>query len=329
MHPRVWWAVAVAALVASAPAPAATLRETVVLVSGEVRSLHITAASIVADLVQPLDADVVVCTFEPTHPALVHFARTLRAAGRLVALDETVPQLPSSRTLVPLQTPHVCASHGGCAGAANGSAYAATRADAAVDPPPAAFRRFSARFVTRENQFLGLDACIARLAEHETRRGAPYRWVVRQRFDVAYWGTWAWPRELAPRTFYMPRPCRYPFTAAGVNDRVWVSDRATADIAFSTLLFNNLVARSHEPGAGLAERGWCAAPRVRAQYSPEPAIGDHLRHHGIAFADLDVAYAILLANGTLKYAGAKMSGCEEADLRARALDPARYVVAPA
>lgn len=259
-------------------------RQNIVLIAGHLRSFEYTKPSIAKHLLEFYDADVGICMTTVSHSNHDE-GRTVNAtmawntklisgwAEDRVIFKEFLPDFAIHNTStnyathehLPLHVDHVCPT--GC------SRSGRTPRDLPVSllNPPHFPRTKGLTDNYEQSMFSQLYAwysCFQLLSTYEALANHTYTMVIRHRSDAALWADYpVVPSSVVPNgVIYIPEGDDYN----GVNDRMWISDRTAASVAFNTLLLPFL-----RMGADM----YCGA--YDYIHSPESNLLDHLKIHKI------------------------------------------------
>lgn len=252
----------------------------VVLLAGHVRSFNLTEKSIMQHLVKHYNADVAMCITddEAVSRARAH-TDSWMGTGHVI-FREFLPAFAvreredtQGDDHLPLDIDHQCPTD-----CPTNELTPLELPDSLRQLPPFPTKAEQRESFERDmfNQFYAWYACHEMLKRYEKINKHTYSVVVRHRFDAALWMNYPDLEQLSHNTMYVPKGFNY----GGLNDRMWISDRRVAEIAFSTLLMPFLKAR---------QPSWFCPPREYA-LGPETTLAEHIAMHNIT-VDRSIPFA--------------------------------------
>lgn len=261
-------------------------RQNIVLMAGHLRSFEYTKASIARHLVEFYDADVGICMTTVSHSKHDQgrtVDETVMWDTKLISgwmehrviFKEFLPDFDVYNTSsnnathehLPLHVDHTCPT--GC------SRLERTPRDlrpALLTPPPFPRTRSVTDSYERSmfSQLYAWYSCFQLLLTYEKLANHTYTTIIRHRSDVALWDDYPVLPSSAGKekkgVIYIPDGDNYN----GVNDRMWISDRPAAQVAFNTLLLPFV----------WSSAGMICTPREYI-HSPEANLLEHLRMHKV------------------------------------------------
>jgi hypothetical protein len=262
-------------------------RDRIVLIAGHLRSFEYTKASIAKHLVEFYDADIGLCmttVSHSKHDESNNLNDTLTRDAHLISgwmedrviFKEFLPDFAIHNTSgnyathdhLPIVVDHSCPT-----GCSRSGATPLHLPISLMNPPPFPRSRDVTDTYERSmfSQLYAWYSCFQLLVRYENVTNHTYTTIIRHRSDVALWADYPLlPVPASPSwgkgTIYIPDGDNYN----GVNDRMWISDRAAARVAFNTLLV---------PFMRTGAIRLC--PPRKYVHSPEANLLDHLTMHHI------------------------------------------------
>jgi len=302
-------------------------RRVIVLILGPIRSFNYTAPSIEKHLLNVLDADVGMCVNGDDPKNLTKTWFSDRVVFRHFSSQEAVK--------MPQIIDHACPTN------CTFEKFPYTKLLVTASNISDHFKLLHMRAVY--DQMREWFSCYHHLLRNEERVGHYYNTIVKIRFDMAFYYDFPYieyfrsnPRHdgdggTIEKVAFFPDEGelskRFPSQSyGGIEDRVWVSNRAAAEVLFSSLvgayflsqydeLMCNLTLPRHKPEN--------LHHMLKELANPEAFVLVHLEIHNVTIRrDLDVIYGLLSEDGCMRYRGINASSV--AIWRANGFEPDMY-----